>query len=213
MSLNITSARSSGIRKARSKTGLASSPSSGRLSQPRRKPASQRTSKDADEDEIFTGRLSDTGILVPLVPRGSISDVVAAIHYVQRNMFSEIPERASGLNSTRTSTILNFRASLPSLVSVAHVHAILNTPTTTERELARLIKDGTVRRISVPGRRDGVSGGGEMLVLMEDWERMVSKCSTLSDDIKSKSCLIDPLERCLMTRTGLSRSLCQAPTN
>lgn len=185
MSLQFTSSPSSRIRKTKVKPRLTSSP--GRLSQFRQRTSVQEKSRNADEEvENFSDQLPDIGILAPLVPRSSIQDVVQAIRHIQRSMFSEMPERASGMNSTRISAVLNHRASLPPLVSLSHVHAILNTPTTTEREIARLIRDGTLRRISIPGRSDGRSGITEMLVLMEDWQQMVSKASDLTADVKGQ---------------------------
>ena len=101
-------------------------------------------------------------------------------------MFSELPERASGMNSTRISTVLNYRVSLPRLVSLGHIHAVMNTPTTTERELAQLVKDGMIRRISVPGRGRNGLGGTDMVMLMEDVERILARPSHLTNEIKRR---------------------------
>ena len=101
-------------------------------------------------------------------------------------MFSELPERALGMNSTRISAVLNHRVSLPRLVSLGHIHAVTNAPTTTERELAKLVRNGLVRRISVPGRGRSGSGGTDMVVLVEDVERMLARPSQLTDEIKRR---------------------------
>ena len=84
--------------------------------------------------------------------------------------------------------------------------------TSVEREIAGLVAKGIVRKVIIPGlvagggsgRRGmgnrfrlggggGGSGGvemttagGEGLVLVKEWERMVNQCAGLSEDIKSK---------------------------
>ena len=87
--------------------------------------------------------------------------------------------------------------------------------TSVEREIAGLVAKGVVRKVVIPGlmagggsgRRamgdrfrlggkgggGGIGGGfemttagGEGLVLVKEWERMVDECKQLSEDIKSK---------------------------
>jgi Serine-threonine protein kinase 19 len=96
-------------------------------------------------------------------------------------MFTPLPERAAGMSSTRIAEVLNFRRALPPIVTVAHVHALLNAPTTTEREVVELMREGVVRKLVVPGREAGV---GEGLVLVKEWERVIRENKDLSEEIK-----------------------------
>ncbi|KAI9766524.1 MAG: hypothetical protein M1840_006481 [Geoglossum simile] len=96
-------------------------------------------------------------------------------------MFTPLPERAAGMSSTRIAEVLNFRRALPPIVTVAHVHALLNSPTATEKEIVELMREGVVRKIVVPGRGTGV---GEGLVLVKEWERVVMENKELGEEIK-----------------------------
>ncbi len=180
MALNFTSAHSSRIQKPTKKSRPVSSGIniSSRGSTKRR----QSTSDDV-VDEL---RLPDTGIPLALIPDRCFDDVVEAIHFIRSCMFDDIPERASGLNSTRTATVLNFRVALPPVVSAAHVHILFNAPSKTEKEISRLIQDCVMRRVVVPGRRGKGVGNGQMLILLEDWQRTVNRTSSLSDQVKGR---------------------------
>jgi hypothetical protein len=94
----------------------------------------------------------------------------ALLPYVYRAAFEPIPERAPGMGSERIAEVLRFRARLPPLVTVAHVVAVSRSATEAEREMARLVAKGEVRRVRLVGRGSGRGGGeGEGLVRTEDW--------------------------------------------
>ncbi|KAI9792077.1 MAG: hypothetical protein M1816_003059 [Peltula sp. TS41687] len=183
MPLNLTSAPSSRVKKPKSKPSLRKSLSAGALGSPRRQAARQSESGRGHAYSVET--LPDAGVVVKLA-EFSFVDVPQAIRYVQNIMFDDVLERASGLNSVRISETLNFRSSLPPIVTLAHIHALLDAPSTTDREVARLRKDGIVRQVVVPGRGSGAAGAAEGLVLFEDWQRLITETSSLQDNLKSK---------------------------
>lgn len=117
-------------------------------------------------------------------------------------VFEPMPENG-GFNSTRIAEILNFRKSLPPTVTVAHVHALTPSPTTTEREIAELTTAGTIRRTVTPGRGTGGSSVGEGLILSRDLERLVKESAFLDKDLAEKfiACL-----RANPIAVGISRS-------
>ncbi|KAI9840659.1 MAG: hypothetical protein M1837_001383 [Sclerophora amabilis] len=193
MPLNYTAAPSSRISKPKAKNPLQRrSSSSPFASYPRRKSSQRSVRKndtpvvdDSDQDD-FEDRLADVGLIKSLATDLSLRDVAQAIRYIHDNMFSNVPERASGMNSTQTAEVLNFRRSLPPIVTITHIHALLNAPTTVEREIAELMRGRTIRKVVVPGRSAGGRGGVEGLVLTKDWERMVSNSSDIRDNAKDK---------------------------
>src|SRR5579862_884602 len=159
MPLNYTAAPSSRITKPSARSPLtrrstASSPFSTHARQkPIRRPKSHTTSQDDDEyDSDASARLPDTGLPAPLPTSLPRPTVTSALPHIHSTMFTPLPERAAGMSSTRIAEVLNFRRALPPIVTVAHVHALLNAPTTTEREMAELMREGVVRKIVVPGR-------------------------------------------------------------
>jgi hypothetical protein len=101
-------------------------------------------------------------------------------------MFSDIPERASGMNGARIAEVLNYRISLPPIVTLAHIHALSNSPTTTEREIAELSRRGIIRKIAIPNRGTGAAAVGEGLVLVAEWEQRVQIHPSLHEDVKAK---------------------------
>lgn len=131
-------------------------------------------------------RLDDTGIVTSIPPPGLNQDVVTLMKHIQNHAWSEIPERAAGMNSTRIADVLNFRNNLPGIVSLAHLHAVSKSVTAIERELARLIQDGIVRKINVLGRGKGGAAIGEGLVLTEDWKKLVDESDALEQSVKEK---------------------------
>jgi hypothetical protein len=88
------------------------------------------------------------------------------------------------MSSTRIAEVLNFRRVLPPIVTVAHVHALLNAPTMAEREIVELMRERVVRKIVVPGRGGMGAGVGEGLVLMQEWERVVRESKELTEELK-----------------------------
>jgi hypothetical protein len=152
---------------------------------PRRKPPQRATTKpespkDEDED-FFDDRLDDVGLVKALATDLTLRDVAQAILYMRGKMWSSIPEQRSGMNSTRIAEVLNFRASLPPIVTVSHVQALLDSATTVEKEIVELIKGGAVRKIVVGGR----GSLGEALILVKDLDNMIEN-SGLEQDVKKK---------------------------
>lgn len=99
-------------------------------------------------------------------------------------MWAEVPDRASGMGSERISEVLRFRHALPAIVSLAHLHALSVSSTETERELARLVAMGRVRKLAIPGRGKGGAAVGDGVVLLADWKRTVMESTSLSDEVK-----------------------------
>lgn len=191
MPLNFSAAHSSRITKRPQQLTRrsASSPFSD-FSQ--RKPIQRSRSKvdlaegdDDDDDDFFGDRLDDTGIVKSLASDRSLRDVAQTIQYVRSHMFDAVPENG-GFNSTRIAEILNFRKSLPPTVTVPHVHALANSPTKTEREIAELTRAGTIRRLITPGRGTGGSSMGESLILSKDVESLLRQAKELNQGLAGK---------------------------
>jgi hypothetical protein len=112
--------------------------------------------------------------------------VVSLIRYIQSRAFDDVPDRGAGMGSERTSEVLRFRKALPPIVTLAHLHAISRSSTDTERELARLVAEGKVRKITVPGRGRGGAAVGDGVVLVEDWVRCIREEEALDEELKEK---------------------------
>ena len=138
-----------------------------------------------DSDDLFGDSLEDLGTVKTLATDLSLRDVAQTIQYIRSHMFDAMPE-SGGFNSTRIAEILNFRRSLPPTVTVSHVHALIDTPTKTEREIAELIKAGTIRKVVIPGRGTAGSSVGEGLVLFQDIERLVNAAKELDQGLRGK---------------------------
>jgi Serine-threonine protein kinase 19 len=150
---------------------------------PRRKPIQRSNIKSEcheEENDAFGDRLDDVGLVMTLATDLTLRDVPQAIQYTRDQMFSPMPLQGAGMNSTRIAMVLNFRKSLPPIVSIAHIQALLNSPTAVEREIAEMIKKGIVRKFVVPGR----GGIGEVLILVKDLETMVEENGALDEDVK-----------------------------
>ncbi|KAH8815170.1 serine-threonine protein kinase 19-domain-containing protein [Xylogone sp. PMI_703] len=209
MSLRFSAAHSSRIRKSGTKSSSSifkrtSSTPSPYASLPRRKPlqklpsSKSKSNKNngntnaAEEDEVdgeeggeedfFNDRLDDIGLVKALATDLLLRDVAQAIMYIRDHTWNAIPEQRSGMNSTRTAEVLNFRRMLPPIVTVSHVHALLNSATKVEREIAQLIREGVVRKIVVGGR----GHLGEVLVLVKDLEELVGAASGLDEEVRDK---------------------------
>ncbi|MCJ1298506.1 hypothetical protein MMC08_001296 [Hypocenomyce scalaris] len=189
MPLNFSAAHSSRITKHKSKNPLLKRSSSLPFANAaRRKPVQRSQSKPEiveDDEDLFGDRLDDNGLVTSLATDLSLRDVAQIIRYIRTHMFDQLPERG-GMNSTQIAEVLNLRKSLPPIVSVAHVHALISSPTAAEREIAELTRAGVVRKITVPGRGTGGSSMGEGLVLVSDWEEMVNKTSSLTLELKDE---------------------------
>jgi hypothetical protein len=189
MSFKFSAAHSSRIKKPTKPPHLSRSSSSPFSSLPRRKPIqrsntapkTQNDDDDDDEEDLFADRLDDAGLVKALATDLTLRDVAQAIVYIRRKMWDPIPEQRTGMNSTRTAEVLNFRASLPPIVTVAHVQALLNSPTAVEREVAELIRGGAIRKIVVGGR----GSMGEVLILAKDLDEMINT-SNLAQEAKQR---------------------------
>ena len=193
MPLNFSAAHSSRITK---RTGRRNPLPKRSLSSPfmdlqQRKPVRRSLSKPEvidggdDSDDIFGDSLEDLGIVKTLATDLSLRDVAQTIQYIRSHMFDVMPE-GGGFNSTRIAEILNFRKSLPPTVTVAHVHALIDSPTKTEREIAELTKAGTIRKVVIPGRGTAGSSVGEGLVLFNDLEILVKDAKELDQGLSGK---------------------------
>jgi hypothetical protein len=187
MSFRFTAAHASRIKKSTPKPpGLSRSSSSPFASLPRRKPnqrsgSKSKASKEEEDDDDFGDRLDDVGLVQALSTDLTLRDVAQAIIYIKRRMWTAMPQERAGMNSTRIAEVLNFRASLPPIVTVSHVQALLNSATTVEREIAELITRGAIRKIVVGGR----GSGGEALILVTDLDETVEK-SALEAAVKER---------------------------
>lgn len=131
-------------------------------------------------------RLDDNGLVPSLAPSNTAQDVISLIRYVQANIWSAIPERASGMGSERISEVLRFRDSLPKIVSLAHLYSLSKNSTNTERELARLVTKGELRRVNIAGRGKGGGRIGEGVVLTSDWIARVTEEQGLEEEVRGK---------------------------
>lgn len=183
MTLRLTSAPVSGVKKRKSTPKPRSSPFAAHA---RRKPSSPAAGAvKAAEDRIDEDSLPDIGRSRFISDTAEVQNVVQAIQSIRMRMFDELPQRA-GMNSTRIAEVLNLRRSLPPLASVAHVHTLLNAPTRVEREIVQLVQTGRVRRLIVPGRGSDAAGLGDCLVLAEDWEDMIRGSTVLEEEVKGR---------------------------
>ncbi|KAF2842739.1 hypothetical protein M501DRAFT_993496 [Patellaria atrata CBS 101060] len=190
-----TGAHSSRVTKSRVKPSFLRRTSSAFSTTPRRKPStSTPTSKkpkkaplpDDDDDDFLSGdRLDDTGFPHALSTDLSLRDVPQLLLHTQSKMFDPLPTPA-GMSSTRIAEVLQFRARMPPIVSVAHIHALASSPTATERETAQLIQKGILRRIRIEGRVNGAADVGEGIVLTSAWESRVRSARELDGGVKER---------------------------
>jgi hypothetical protein len=155
---------------------------------PRKKPGTRRTKNSAqaeddddDSDDLFGDKLDDVGLVKTLATDLSLRDTSQAIQYIRNHMFSAIPDRATGMNSTRIAEVLNYRKRLPAIVTVSHIQTLLSSPSAVEREIAELARVGFIRKIVVARRGDI----GETLILATDFEAMVQESASLDEQTKS----------------------------
>ncbi|EAS28762.3 uncharacterized protein CIMG_07508 [Coccidioides immitis RS] len=194
MPLQFTAAPSSRIRKPPSRSRSTASSPFARLRRAKPNRRLQRDSGKEDEREDRDGsgtayspdRLPDLGPSNHLAETSLVTTVVQAIQHVQNTIFTDMPASRPGMNSTRIAHVLNFRRSLPPVVSVAHVHVLLHPPTAVEREIAHLVHTARLRRLFIPGRGTALAGLGDCLVLVEDWEFLVRSSPSLDDSLKDK---------------------------
>ncbi|KAF2683350.1 hypothetical protein K458DRAFT_443467 [Lentithecium fluviatile CBS 122367] len=187
MSFQTTAARSSRIRRAKKPSvaaalGLRRATSSPSAASPRRKPSQSPKTDAFDEDE----KLEDTGIIASLTSDLNFRDVPQYMEYIRSRMFSDVPEKAAGMNSTRVAEVLNLRKALPPIATIAHVDALGASSTRTEREIVELAQAGVLRRVVIPHRGVGAAAVGDGLVSVKDWRRLVLIHPDLNGELKSK---------------------------
>lgn len=180
MTLRLTSASVSGVKKRKSAPKPRASPFAGHA---RRKPTS--STPHLKSVDLGHDPLPDVGGSQYISETAPVQNVVQAIQYIRNGMFEELPARA-GMNSTRIAELLNFRRSLPPLASVAHVHTLLEAPTQVEREIVELVKTGQIRRLIIPGRGNDAAGLGDCLVLAADWDKLVQESPALDTPVKGE---------------------------
>ncbi|KAI0855416.1 serine-threonine protein kinase 19-domain-containing protein [Xylaria cubensis] len=180
------SSRPTATRSPSSSSSASPSSSSWASSLPRRKPgvgvgAKTAKNKGGKDDDLFgDDKLDDFGLVTALATDLRLRDTPQAIQYIRSRMFAPVPETAAGMTSTRIAEILNYRRKLPPIVSIAHVQALLSSPSAVEREVAELARRGFLRRIVVPRR--GVVG--EFVMLASDYEASLKKTAALSDNAR-----------------------------
>ncbi|TKA27825.1 hypothetical protein B0A50_04926 [Salinomyces thailandicus] len=150
----------------------------------RKKPGSRKSSLAEKEDAAV--RLEDNGSICSLAPRRIPQDVVSLLRHIQSYQWQTIPERAAGMNSDRIGEVLRYRTALPPVVSLAHLHALSRSSTQTEREMARLVALGVVRKVTIPGRGKGGAAVGDGVVIMQDWKDRLRTEDGVSDEVKEK---------------------------
>lgn len=187
MPLNFSAAHSSRISKKQGKKNplLKRTSSSSLSSLSPRKPSQRpqpKQGKQDEEEDFFEDHLDDRGLVTSLVTDLSLQDVSQYIRYIHSHMFDPMPEKG-GMNSTRIAEVLNFRKSLPPTVTLAHVHALTNSPTSTEREIAELAKAGIIRKTIVPGRGTGTSNVGDGLILSQELEILLKEANGLDQHL------------------------------
>ena len=184
-SFQTKAAKSSRVTKSKAATNslLRNASDSPFSSFPRRKAGQAKSRKiDTSEQGDFEDELEDAGLVANLATDIVVRDTAQAIATVRERMFSDIPKQRCGMNSVRIAEVLNFRRTLPPIVTVAHIQALLNAPTKVERELAELVNGIVIRKIVVPGR--GILG--EAVVLVKDLEEMITASSGLTEEVKSE---------------------------
>ncbi|KAK3185265.1 hypothetical protein K4F52_005965 [Lecanicillium sp. MT-2017a] len=139
---------------------------------PRKSRPSKKKTEDDDDDAPFQERLADVGISKLLSEELTLRDVVQAMRYIRNHMFTPVPE--TGLKSTRIAELLNYRATLPPVVSPGHLNAVLSSPTKVEREIVELLGKGVLRKVRVERR----GGAGEALIEMAGLEDMLRHSSS-----------------------------------
>lgn len=183
-SFQTKAAKSSRITKSKAPSSLRRSASGSPFSSfQRRKPGKVKSKKlEAAEDDGFDDHLEDTGLVANIATDVAVRDTAQAIACIPGRMFSPIPEQRSGMNSVRIAELLNFRKTLPPIITVSHIQALLNAPTKVEREIVELVTNNIIRKIVVPGR----GTMGEAIVLVEDLEKMVTASGGLTEDVRSE---------------------------
>ncbi|KAK8088910.1 hypothetical protein PG997_003871 [Apiospora hydei] len=151
MSLRSILGRSSRVKKAASKsTGAKRASPSKRRSAP-----SQSAGGEEDEEyDFFDDKLDDCGLVKALAVDMNLRDTAQAIQIAE---------------------VLNYRKTLPPIVTVSHIQTLLSSPSAVEREIAQLAQSGFIRKIVVARRGDI----GETLILSSDLDTLIDSASTI----------------------------------
>ena len=123
--------------------------------------------------DAFDDELDDLGIVPALPHHARRTDVLGLIEYIRSTTFDDFPTEKSGLTAARRSEIERVRGQLPPILRTAHIHALLDAPTHVEREAGRLLGEGVLRKVMVPGRGFGASDLSESITLTEDWVKIM----------------------------------------
>ncbi|KAI9891849.1 MAG: hypothetical protein M1814_002414 [Vezdaea aestivalis] len=115
--------------------------------------------------------------------QNSSSDLLQAMRTTDDCMFSALPDRASGMNSTQISSVLRTRRSLPPVVSKARLRALFRSATALERQIFQ--QGGRIRKISIP-MTSAPGGTEEVYVLSEVWTERVLDAVGLDGRLKEK---------------------------
>ena len=190
MNFAFSAAHSSRIRKTSQvkKPLLKRSSSSPFAELPRRKPLQRSKSKpegSVEDEDLFEKQLDDIGLVKTLVTDLSLRDVSQILRHELDHMFDPIAENG-GFNSVRVAEILNFRRALPPALTVAHVHAVSQSPTAIEREILHLSREGILRKIVVPGRGMGGANVGDSLILSENLQQSIRSATEVDAGLADK---------------------------
>lgn len=144
------------------------------------KKAAPKRKRDADaEADEFQEKLADVGMAKMLEEELTLRDVVQAMRYIRGKMLTAVPP--TGFKSTRTAELLNYRLSMPPIVTIGHLNAILASPSKVEREVVELSRSGVLRKVRVERR----GGMGEAVVESTDLEAMIRNAA-MSDASKDE---------------------------
>jgi hypothetical protein len=189
MPLRVTSATVSGIKKNKSSSTSRSTRASPFASHARTKLSARRdgqaTGRNFDKEILNDDSIEPLSYKGPWRETNNVEGVLQAMRHITKSMFNELPAARAGMNSTRIAEVLNLRRSLPPLVSVAHIHTVLQAPTQVEREIVSLLRSGQLRRLIVPGRGNDAAGLGDCLILADDLNALVRDSGDLEQDLKS----------------------------
>lgn len=189
MPFTFSAAPSSRIVKKRQSTNPLLKLSSSSLNNGRRKPSKSAHEADDDKDDFFVDRLDEIALVHCLRTDLSLRDVPQTMQHIRMHMFDPVPE-SGGMNSTRIADVLNFRKSLPPTVTLAHIHALVGSPTAVEREIAELTLAGLIRKTVIPGRGTGASSISEGIILSKDLKILINEINGLDKKIIGKERLI-----------------------
>jgi hypothetical protein len=136
----------------------------------------------ADDEEstfYFGDKLEDQGLIRELVTDRHLADVPQAMLYILSRMWSPLPVQRSGMSSVRIAEVLNYRRdSVPPVVSLPHLQAVLRSPSAVEREVAELCAEKVLARVVIRRRSEGV-------VLVRDLEQWAERHG-LEESVRQK---------------------------